>query len=66
MEKVLNLAFYIKALHLKVTLFHFRLNTLYIHLCLLYITFSGLVDMKKVLNLALYIKALCLNAFSLT
>ena len=36
MEKVSNLAFSIKTLHLKVmTHFHFKLNTLYIRLCLL-------------------------------
>ena len=36
MEKVSNLAFSIETLHLKVvTLFHFKLNMLYIRLCLL-------------------------------
>ena len=65
MEKVsVNLAFSIKALRLKVmTLFHLRLNALYIRLCvtMLFPTIHlGLAEHeKRFLNLTFSVKALC-------
>ena len=51
MEKVLNLTFSIKALRLKVmTLFHFRLNTLYFFVCVTMLSptvHSGLAGYEK-------------------